>query len=158
MAEKTRHLSEKKKRHINRKRLLRLVLIVLLAAAAIVLLLRAFSRRKFGEADLIDEVEQSGGVNVEYLRFDDKILRYSRNGAALLKADGKELWNISYNYEYPKAKLQGSYGMIADIGGTGACIFGKDGITAAIQTNQNILNLAVSGKGTAVLALEEELG
>ena len=155
MAEKTRHLSEKKKRHINRKRLLRLVLIVLLAAAAIVLLLRAFSRRKFDEADLIDEAEQSGGVNVEYLRFDDKILRYSRNGAALLKADGKELWNISYNYEYPKAKLQGSYGMIADIGGTGACIFGKDGITAAIQTNQIILNLAVSGKGTAVLALED---
>ena len=43
----------------------------------------------------------------------------------------------------------------ADIDGTGACIFGKDGITAAIQTNQNILNLAVSGKGTAVLALED---
>ena len=73
----------------------------------------------------------------------------------MLEGSGKELWNLSYVYAKPKAKLQGSYGAIADIGGTGACIFGRDGITGQITTNSPILNLAVSEKGTTVLILEE---
>ena len=154
-AEKTQKLSERKRRHINRKRLVTLIVAVLLIAAAAVFLLRRFSHRSFSQAELIGETEQSGGSEVSYLRFGSEILRWSRNGAALIKEDGKELWNLSYSYEDPRAKIQGSYGMIADIGGRGACIFGKEGITGVILTNQPILGHAVSGSGTAVLALED---
>ena len=154
-AEKTQKLSERKRRHINRKRLVTLIIAVLLIAAAAVFLVRHFSHRTFTQAELVDEIEQSGGDAVEYLHFGKDILRYSRNGAALIREDGRELWNLSYSYENPKAKLQDSYGMIADIGGTGACIFGKEGITGVVTTNQPILNHAVSGKGTSVLALED---
>lgn len=153
-AVKTQKLSERKKRHLNRKRLVRLIIFVLLIFAAAGLLVRLFSRRSFSKAEPVAETEQSGGSAAEYLHFGNKILRYSRNGAALLKEDGRELWNTGYSFETPKAKIQGDNAMIADIGGTSACIFGKDGITGVIMTNQPILNLAVSGTGTAVLALE----
>ncbi len=154
-AEKTRKLSEKKMRHINRKRLVRLVVVLLLCAAALFLLIRLVSRRHFRGAELVEDSEQSGGSAVSYLHLGGRVLRYSRDGAAMLGEKGKELWNLSYSYADPKAKLQGSCGMIADIGGTGACIFGKDGITGQITTNSPILNLAISDKGTAVLATEE---
>ena len=154
-AEKTRKLSEKKRRHINRKRLIGLIVILLLIIGAAVLLLRYFSHRSFKEAELVEEIEQSGGNSVDYLHYGGEILRWSRNGAALVKEDGKELWNLSYVYENPKAKLQGDYGMIADIGGTGACIFGKEGITGVITTSKPILSHAVSSKGTAVIAVED---
>lgn len=156
MAEESRKkLSAKKARHINRKRLIRLIAVLILAAAALVLLIRLVSRRNFRSADLISDSEQSGGSAVSYLHLGGRILRYSQNGAAMLEGSGKELWNLSYVYAKPKAKLQGSYGAIADIGGTGACIFGRDGITGQITTNSPILNLAVSEKGTTVLILEE---
>ena len=148
-------LSAKKTRHINRKRLVRLLAVLILAAAAIFFLIWFVLRRNFRTAELVSENEQSGGSAVSYLHLDGKILRYSQNGAALLEGDGKELWNLSYAYAKPRAKLQGDYGMIADIGGTGACIFGGDGITGVIATNDPILNLAISEKGTAVLATEE---
>ena len=148
-------LSAKKTRHINRKRLIRLIVVVLLAAAALVLLIRLLSHRNFRTADLVSDSEQSGGSAVSYLHLGGHILRYSQNGAALMEERGKELWNLSYEYAKPKAKLQGDYGIIADIGGTGACIFGTEGITGVIMTNSPILNLAVSQKGTAVLVLEE---
>ena len=154
-AEKTHKLSERKTRHINRKRLMGLVLAVVIIAAAAFLLVRMISHRSFEKAELVEEIEQSGGSNVDYLHFGSGILRYSRNGAAFLKADGKELWNISYSYENPRAKLQEGYAMIADIGGTSACIVGREGITGIITTNQPILNMSVSGTGTAVLALED---
>ena len=154
-AEKTRKLSEKKTRHINRKRLVRLLIVLLLCAAAIFLLVRLLMRRNYRTADLVSDSEQSGGSAVSYLHLGGRILRYSQNGAAMLEGSGKELWNLSYQYAKPKAKLQGNYGAIADIGGTGACIFGRDGISGQIMTNSPILNLAVSGKGTAVLALDE---
>ena len=124
-AEKTHKLSERKTRHINRKRLMGLVLAVVIIAAAAFLLVRMISHRSFEKAELVEEIEQSGGSNVDYLHFGSGILRYSRNGAAFLKADGKELWNISYSYENPRAKLQEGYAMIADIGGTSACIVGR---------------------------------
>ena len=156
MAEESRKkLSAKKARHINRKRLIRLIAVLILAAAALVLLIRLVSRRNFRSADLISDSEQSGGSAVSYLHLGGRILRYSQNGAAMLEGSGKELWNLSYVYAKPKAKLQGSYRAIADIGGTGACIFGRDGITGQITTNSPILNLAVSEKGTTVLILEE---
>ena len=155
MAEEKRKLSEKKTRHINRKRLVRLIIAVVLAAAALVLLIRLVTHRNFRTADLVGDSEQSGGSAVSYLHLGGRILRWSQNGAAMLEKDGKELWNLSYSYTNPKAKLQGSYGMIADIGGTGACIFGKEGITGQITTNAPILNLAVSEKGTAVLVTED---
>ena len=154
-AEKTRKLSEKKTRHINRKRLVRLIVVLLLCAAALFLLIRFLGRRNFRGAELVEDNEQSGGSAVSYLHLGGRVLRYSRDGAAMLGEKGKELWNLSYSYAKPKAKLQGSCGMIADIGGTGACIFGKEGITGQIMTNSPILNLAVSEKGTAVLAVEE---
>lgn len=143
-----------KTRRINKRRLLRLVLLGLVLTAGIFFLIRAAANRRFGEAELIGQTQQSGGSSVDYLHFGDNILRYSRNGAAQIKSDGKESWNISYSYENPKAKTQGSWGMIADIGGTSACIFGKEGITGAITAKMPILNLAVAGNGTAVLALE----
>ena len=153
--QKTRRLSEKKTRHINRKRLLRLIVMALGVLAAFILLISLVSRRNWREADLMEDSAQSGGSDVEYLHLDGKILRFSQNGAALLSDRGKELWNLSYSYAKPKARLQGSFGMVADIGGTGACIFGRDGITGTISANSPILNLAISGKGTAVLVLEE---
>ena len=137
MAEESRKkLSAKKVRHINRKRLIRLIAVLILAAAALVLLIRLVSRRNFRSADLISDSEQSGGSAVSYLHLGERILRYSQNGAAMLEGSGKELWNLSYVYAKPKAKLQGSYGAIADIGGTGACIFGKDGISGQIMTKE----------------------
>ena len=154
-AEKTVRLSEKKTRRINRKRLVGLIVVLLLIIAVIFLAVRFLSRRSFKTAELIDDVEQSGGSGVSYEHFGTRILRYSQNGAALLTKEGKELWNLGYTYAAPRAKLQGSYGMIADIGGTGACLFGSDGITGSIITNMPILGMAVSGKGTAVLALED---
>ena len=156
MAEESRKkLSEKKTRHINRKRLVRLLIVLLLCVAAIFLLVRLLMRRNYRTADLISDSEQSGGSAVSYLHLGGRILRYSQNGAAMLEGSGKELWNLSYVYAKPKAKLQGNYGVIADIGGTGACIFGRDGISGQIMTNSPILNLAVSEKGTTVLVLEE---
>ena len=156
MAEESRKkLSEKKTRHINRKRLVRLLIVLLLCAAAIFLLVRLLMRRNYRTADLISDSEQSGGSAVSYLHLGGRILRFSQNGAAMLEGSGKELWNLSYQYAKPKAKLQGNYGAIADIGGTGACIFGRDGISGQIMTNSPILNLAVSEKGTTVLVLEE---
>ena len=154
-AEKTRKLSEKKTRHINRKRLVRLIVVLLLCAAALFLLIRFLGRRNFRGAELVEDNEQSGGSAVSYLHLGGRVLRYSRDGAAMLGEKDKELWNLSYSYAKPKAKLQGSCGMIADIGGIGACIFGKEGITGQIMTNSPILNRAVAEKGTAVLAVEE---
>lgn len=151
-----RSVKNRKRRRLSGRGIFTLVLLFVALVLLIALLRACAANISFRKAVLVGDSVQSGGTVVEYARFGSYVLRYSRDGVALLSEDGKERWNSGYSFAGPRVKIQGSYGIIGDVGGYQAYIFNKDGISGTISLSSPLLNMTVSAKGTAALALEED--
>lgn len=156
--EKKRGKGKAKKRKISLRRLWGRLLPFLLALLALALLgvflSRRASRRVYTAAELSDQAEQSVESSAEYTLWNGRLLRWSRDGVAMLTEDGREQWNEAVTFQNPRLVLQGDYGALGDIEGSRAVIFNKDGVTGMVELNENLLNLSVSGKGVLALILD----
>lgn len=150
----------KKKRKLNTRRLLRLLAaafgLLLLIAALLLLISWLIKRKSFTRAELETSFEAGSSQGVSFTVFGDKLLRYSADGLSLMDGSGKELWNASVVMTKPRLLLQGSYGVLADIGGKTAYIFGEDGVSGEVRLNDPILTLALSSHGVLALAQDRK--
>ena len=61
-----------------------------------------------------DMIEFDNSSNNDYAKFKDNILKYSRDGAALLDEEGNQLWNQAYQKSNPNVAKKGDSFIIAD--------------------------------------------
>ena len=108
---------------------------------------------------LISEAQEAAvqgeGSFCGYMDFGDGVLKYTKDGASYLDAQGKVVWVQSYEMKTPMVSINGEYAAIGDQQGNSIYICNKSGPVGKATTLLPILRVTVSAKGM-VAALQED--
>ncbi|RGX28722.1 hypothetical protein DWV29_13980 [Enterocloster asparagiformis] len=148
------------------RRRIRIVLVLLaLAAIAGLCIYRYSIYHEYTDYQVVWEkdftVEDTEGVTKGegnfngYVDFADGILKYTKDGVSYLDAQGKVVWNQSYEMKSPIISVNGEFAAVADQQGTSIYICDKSGSQGKATSLLPIMRVAVSAKGV-VAALSED--
>lgn len=163
--EDSREIVHNAHRRVVRKRLIIVLVLAVLAAIAAFVLFRYDRYHQFTdyqviwEKDLLGEAQEAAaqgeGSFCEYRDFGDGVLKYTKDGASYIDAQGKVIWVQSYEMKSPIVSINGEYVAIGDLQGNSIYICNKSGCIGQATTLLPILRVTVSAKGV-VAALEED--
>ena len=163
--EDSRDIVHKAHKRVVRKRLTIFLVLVILAAVVALVLLRYDRYHQFTdyqviwEKNLISEAQEAAvqgeGSFCGYMDFGDGVLKYTKDGASYLDAQGKVVWVQSYEMKTPMVSINGEYAAIGDQQGNSIYICNKSGPVGKATTLLPILRVTVSAKGM-VAALQED--
>lgn len=89
----------------------------------------------------------------QYLPYKNGVLKYNKDGAEAIAANGTVIWNVPYNMKDPMADVCGSYAVIADRGGKTLIIINGSGTDNSLSLIHNISFVSISEQGmTAVIS------
>lgn len=163
--EDSREIVHNAHKRVVRKRLIIFLVLAVLAAIAAFVLFRYDRYHQFAdyqviwEKDLLGEAQEAAaqgeGSFCEYRDFEDGVLKYTKDGASYIDAQGKVVWVQSYEMKSPLVSVNGEYVAIGDLQGNSIYICNKSGCIGQATTLLPILRVTVSAKGV-VAALEED--
>lgn len=108
--------------------------------------------KPYSSYETVHTTELSNTAGSTYLSYKSGVIKVTRDGAEALNADGKVLWNVSYNMKDPISVVCGNYAAIADRGGKTLIIINGHGEQNQIKTKYSIEQIEVAMQGvTAVL-------
>ena len=110
----------------------------------------------YTEVRVVDTRKSGDSDNNNYRQFADGVLKYSRDGVALLNRKGEEVWNQPYQIKIPMVEIYKESGAIADKGGNDVVVFDKKGWRGEIHTDYPIEKIAVSARGIVSMILKNE--
>lgn len=105
---------------------------------------------------VVDTRKSGDSGNNNYIQFANGVLKYSRDGVALLNRKGEEVWNQPYQIKSPMVEIYKESGAIADKGGNNVVVFDKKGWRGEIHTDYPIEKIAVSARGIVSMILKNE--
>ncbi|MCI8886620.1 MAG: hypothetical protein HFG70_00895 [Hungatella sp.] len=91
---------------------------------------------------------------VDYRPFGENLLRYSKDGASYIDANGKDIWIQPYEMRSPITAVSGDYAAIADQQGNHIYIFDKTGLLGTATTVLPVIKITISSKGLVAAILE----
>ncbi len=126
---------------------------LIIGIAAIVTVSYYYMNRSFSGYDVVGEISRADSNNVIYCPFQNKLLKYSRDGISLLDGNGKTLWNGGYEMENPQIDICGDYVAVADIGAKKFYVYnGSDpGVEMEMTFPIGRLKVAANGKVAVLL-------
>lgn len=150
---------EQLKREMRRHRIGLIIVIVVCVLAVISVSIYGwylYNNQNYESKEIKQLQERSDGGFVRYLSYNSgQLLKYSRDGAMAMDGDGTILWNGSYEFANPIVATCGSYVVIADEGGTQACIYNGQDTGRMIDVIYPIAQVSVAGQGVVALLLED---
>lgn len=148
-------LAQRIKRHKRkiRKRILIILALLLAAAGGIYLLvhLQTYTRMK-----VLDTYESKNAGDSSYVKFGQGVLKYSKDGVALLDKEGDEKWNRPYEIKNPLIDISRDTAAIGDKQGNKIVVLTKDGDWGEITTTLPIEKVAVSDQGIVCAILKKD--
>lgn len=135
------------------------ILIFVIAIVLVLATVGGYFYMKYQTYDCIEitkSYENNSKDNANYKRCLDGVLRYSRDGVALLSEKGEEIWNQPCQMSNPVVEMCGNSVAIGDKGGTSILVFQKKGLKGEIQTTRPIEKFAVSSQGIVSAILKDE--
>jgi len=84
------------------------------------------------------------------------VLKYSKDGIALLSKNGEEIWNQACQMSHPMVEINGDTVAVADKEGRNILVFHKNGLKGEIQTAKPIEKVSVSAQGIVAAILQNE--
>lgn len=152
--------SEQKK-YENRKKRIRRIKKVLIFSGGIAIVLGVLfyvlfqMNRTYDGYSVASAVKRADSSSAQYILYNEKLLKYSKDGASSMKLNGEKIWDSSYDMKNPFAVTCGNYVAIADLGDKSAYVFnGKDNGTQ-ISMPGNIEQIAVGKQGVIATILED---
>lgn len=130
------------------------IVALILAVISTLLLLEVQTYRHVHVSDSANMAEDGTG---SYQQMGEGIIRYSRDGAALLDKNGVEQWNQSYQIQTPMLAVNHDSAVIADRGGNDMYVFDKKGIRGEIHTNYPIERVQIAENGIVGALLKNEM-
>lgn len=128
---------------------------IVVASVIFILLVNSFMNRRYTSYEVTREVPVTGDSFVKYASYDDKVLRYNRDGISALDASGSIIWNGSYNMVSPSADVCGKYVVAADIGGKTLFVYNEEGQGKEVTTDYPIVQASVSASGIIAVLIEQ---
>ncbi|MDK2809051.1 MAG: hypothetical protein PWP24_1788 [Clostridiales bacterium] len=130
-------------------------LCIIAAIAIFAYIINGIINKKYNSYQMLSTTARQDSNSVHYQGFAGNILKYSRDGASLLTPDGEVVWNGSYEMNNPRAATEGTYAIVADVGGKEAYVYNGGDSGTEIEETLPILMADVSSQGVAALALED---
>lgn len=130
-----------------------IVILILFAFGGITVF---FANRTYNAYETIAEIAITDAQSVEYLPYMNLLLKYSKDGASCIDANGEAIWTESFVMKMPKADVSGNYAAIADLNGNEVYIFNDKGKVNNIPMPYKISDIAVAAQGVFVVILEGE--
>lgn len=135
------------------------IIIAIAAGILFVAIIATFFVAKYQTYDHIEiteTYENKNKDNANYVSCMGGILRYSRDGVALLGKTGKEKWNQPCQMGNPIVEMSKESVIVADKGGTTILVFQEKGLKGEIKTTRTIEKVAVSEKGIVSAILKDD--
>lgn len=135
------------------------IIIAIAAGILFVAIIATFLVAKYQTYDHIEVTEtyeNKNKDNANYVSCMGGILRYSRDGVALLGKTGKEKWNQPCQMGNPIVEMSKESVIVADKGGTTILVFQEKGLKGEIKTTRTIEKVAVSEKGIVSAILKDD--
>ena len=135
---------------------LHLAVVALAVVLLILLVITLIGRIHYDSYEVVTSsvVEKTDNVST-YRSIDDEILRFSSDGASLLKKNLDSVWNVTYDMEEPEADWCSGAIVIYDRGGTDVRVFDRKGLIGAYQADRPIIKARVSKDGNVMALLSD---
>lgn len=137
------------------------IILLSIALAAIVILMGVggyflIKYQTYRHMEITKTYKNGNRDNAHYVSCMDGILRYSRDGVALLTKQGKEKWNQPSQLKNPAVEMCDNSVAVADMGGTTILVFGEKGLKGEIKTTRPIQKVSISAQGIVCAVLKDE--
>lgn len=129
---------------------------ILIAIGTFVLGVNLFLNKKYNSYEVLESTSVTTSGNVKYEAYQNKMIKYSRDGISALDSSGNIIWNGSYDMIEPAVDISGKYVVVADIGGKTVSIYNGEDTGKEISTDYPIVQACVSSQGIVAVALEQE--
>ncbi len=129
---------------------------ILIAIGIFVLGVNLFLNKKYNSYEVLESTSVTTSGNVKYEAYQNKMIKYSRDGISALDSSGNIIWNGSYDMIEPAVDISGKYVVVADIGGKTVSIYNGEDTGKEISTDYPIVQACVSSQGIVAVALEQE--
>lgn len=133
-----------------------IAVICIIVLAVIFYFINQYMTDDFNSYKVLNKIDREDGNATQYISYDNKLLKYSRDGVSAIAPSGKVLWNASYNINNPKAVTCGGYVGVADIGGKQAYVIDSKGTTYTVTTTLPIIDVNLGSQGVIALNVEGE--
>ena len=131
------------------------ILAAVLVTALVALLVRGLlGLRRYSSYKVVKAGQTADSVS-SYMNIDSCVLRYSADGAALVKADLGTVWDESYTMTNAAADSCGSEILVYDRNGTSVEIFNEKKKVSSFSTELPIISARISGKDTVAALLDD---
>ncbi|WP_455717119.1 DUF5711 family protein [Anaerosporobacter sp.] len=145
---------ENKMKQYRQRRAIIIALVCIAVLAVGFYFLNRFLTKNYNSYEVLNSKAREDSNTVQYMSYNNKLIKYSRDGISALSADGKVLWNASYDMQNPKAVICEGYVAVADIGGKQAYSFDSKGTTYTLTTTLPIIDVCISRQGVLCVTVE----
>lgn len=133
------------------------VLIVLVVLCALGIGYYVYTNYKtYHTYDIENKVDMEDTIESSYGMFQNKVVKYSKDGIMLLDNKGDGIWSRSYSMKAPKIIQKDNYLVVADIGGNSVYLFDRLGEVHDYTMPYPICDIEVSGQGVLAVVLEDD--
>lgn len=126
-----------------------LVIFVVLAAVS-----KLFPGVNYNGYEVVEETSVTNTSMVDYVPYQNSLLKYSRDGATYVDEKGEAVWTETFAMKMPAADVCGDYVAIADLNGNDVYIFNKEGKVSSTTMPYTICDIAVAGQGEFAVILK----
>lgn len=138
-------------------------LIYILSAVACILVcvgifylgFRWFINRQYDSYKVVETVSVKNGMSMNYVAYEEGIIRYGRDGVTAVDNKGNSLWSGSYEMANPKIDTCESSAVIADIGGKSLYVYKGEDTGVDFTVDYPIVQACVSKQGVIAVLMEE---
>lgn len=149
-------IDEQVRQHKKNQKKKRILISVITVVAAVALIL-VVNLKTYTTSRISTSYALSGEGNVNYLEFADGVLKYSKDGIALVNRKGEETWNQPYQIKNPIVSTwQDDAAVVADKGGNTIMVLDKKGLKGEMQTTLPVEKVVVSSQGIVCAVLKTD--
>lgn len=140
------------------KRKIRILFLLLGAVIifAVVFSIWMYYTKDYNSYQVLKSVERSDTSATNYTVYNDKLMKYSRDGAVGYNAQLDMEWSGSYNFASPMVDVSDEYVALADAGGNEVYVFDGTGSPAEIDVLYPISLVRVASQGVVAVAMSND--
>ena len=127
--------------------------VVLLVVAAV--LLKNYADNRTYHSYVVEKSEKKADSVSKYAYCEGDVVRYSIDGAALIRKDLSTVWSNAYSMIDPRIDICGDHILLYDRLGTAIHIYNKKGEVAQFAADGPILDARISKKNTVATLLQD---
>ena len=134
----------------------KIMMILMVVIVVVVLMSLVISSNDYNGYEVVEETSVKNASMIDYVVYQDSLLKYSKDGAVYVDEKGEIVWNETFAMKMPTADVSGEYVAIADLNGNDVYVFNKEGKVSSTTMPYKVCDVSVASQGEFAVILEGE--